>query len=119
MKGALPAIYLALRRHRQSRYQRQRDCVINPDARMKLLLAGHMDEIGFIVHHVDDTVEAARERAREIISEGSIGGYTRIIEGWRQLPDGLISFTIRKVAVESKAGLVQPIRPVRRTPVAA
>ena len=28
--------------------------VLNPDARIKVMLAGHMDEIGFIVHHVSD-----------------------------------------------------------------
>jgi putative aminopeptidase FrvX len=28
--------------------------VINPDAPMRFMLAGHMDEIGFIVHHIDE-----------------------------------------------------------------
>lgn len=28
--------------------------VLNPDAPMKIMLAGHMDEIGFIVHYIDD-----------------------------------------------------------------
>lgn len=28
--------------------------VLNPDAGMKIMLAGHMDEIGFIVHYIDD-----------------------------------------------------------------
>lgn len=28
--------------------------VLNPDASMKIMLAGHMDEIGFIVHYIDD-----------------------------------------------------------------
>jgi hypothetical protein len=27
---------------------------INPDARMKIMLAGHMDEIGFIIHYIDE-----------------------------------------------------------------
>ena len=27
---------------------------LNPDAPMKIMLAGHMDEIGFIVHHIGD-----------------------------------------------------------------
>ncbi|MBM3606348.1 MAG: M42 family metallopeptidase, partial [Alphaproteobacteria bacterium] len=26
--------------------------VLNPDAPMKIMLAAHMDEIGFIVHHI-------------------------------------------------------------------
>ena len=28
--------------------------VLNPDAPMKVMLAGHMDEIGFILHHISD-----------------------------------------------------------------
>ncbi len=28
--------------------------VLNPDAKMKVMLAGHMDEIGFIVHYISD-----------------------------------------------------------------
>lgn len=28
--------------------------ILNPDAEMKIMLAGHMDEIGFIVHYIDD-----------------------------------------------------------------
>lgn len=28
--------------------------IANPDAKMKVMLAGHMDEIGFIVHYIDE-----------------------------------------------------------------
>ncbi|MFN3683950.1 MAG: M42 family metallopeptidase [Fimbriimonadaceae bacterium] len=28
---------------------------LNPDAEMRVMLAGHMDEIGFIIHHIDDS----------------------------------------------------------------
>lgn len=28
--------------------------IINPDAPMRVMYAGHMDEIGFIVHYIDD-----------------------------------------------------------------
>ena len=28
--------------------------ILNPDAEMKIMLAGHMDEIGFIVHYIGD-----------------------------------------------------------------
>ncbi|MCU0316581.1 MAG: M42 family metallopeptidase [Fimbriimonadaceae bacterium] len=28
--------------------------VLNPDAEMKIMLAGHMDEIGFIIHYISD-----------------------------------------------------------------
>ena len=41
------------------------------------------------------TVETARQQARQIINEPWTSGYTRIIEGWQQLPDGQIQFTIR------------------------
>jgi putative aminopeptidase FrvX len=29
--------------------------VLHPEAKMKVMLAGHMDEIGFIVHYIDDS----------------------------------------------------------------
>ena len=28
--------------------------ILNPSASMRIMLAGHMDELGFIVHHIDD-----------------------------------------------------------------
>ncbi len=28
--------------------------ILNPDAEMKIMLAGHMDEIGFIIHYISD-----------------------------------------------------------------
>lgn len=28
--------------------------ILHPDAKLKIMLAGHMDEIGFIVHYIDD-----------------------------------------------------------------
>ena len=28
--------------------------VLNPDAEMKIMLAGHMDEIGFLIHYIGD-----------------------------------------------------------------
>ena len=28
--------------------------VLNPEAPMRVMLAGHMDELGFIIHHIDD-----------------------------------------------------------------
>jgi hypothetical protein len=41
------------------------------------------------------SLEAARAKARRIISEPRATGYTRIVEGWQQLPDGNVQFTIR------------------------
>ncbi len=40
-------------------------------------------------------IDAARIKAREIIDQFPQGGYTRVIERWRQLPDGQIEFAIR------------------------
>jgi hypothetical protein len=42
-------------------------------------------------------VEAARVKAREIISEFPHGGYLTIVEQWRQLPDGQIELTMRSL----------------------
>jgi hypothetical protein len=40
-------------------------------------------------------VETARARARQIISEVPPAGCIRIVEGWQQLADGQVQFTIR------------------------
>jgi len=40
-------------------------------------------------------LEAARRKARDIIDEIPQRGYLGIVERWRQLPDGLIEFTVR------------------------
>ena len=40
-------------------------------------------------------VDAARCKAREIIDQSPQGGFTPVIEKWRQLPDGQIEFAIR------------------------
>jgi hypothetical protein len=42
-------------------------------------------------------VEAARAKAREILSEAPQGGLMNIIERWRQLPDGQIELTMRRL----------------------
>jgi hypothetical protein len=42
-------------------------------------------------------VEAARVKAREILNQFPQGGYMTIVEHWRQLPDGQIKFTIRRL----------------------
>jgi len=42
-------------------------------------------------------VEAARVKAREILDQFPQGGYTTIVEQWRQLPDGQIEFTMRRL----------------------
>ena len=42
-------------------------------------------------------VSAARLKARQILNEYPTGGYVTILENWRQLPDGQIEFTIRRL----------------------
>jgi hypothetical protein len=39
----------------------------------------------------------ARVKAREILDRSAQGGYLAIVENWRQLPDGQIEFTMRRV----------------------
>jgi hypothetical protein len=42
-------------------------------------------------------LQEARSKARQILNESPAGGYTTIIENWRQLTDGQIEFTTRRV----------------------
>ena len=43
------------------------------------------------------SVEAARVKAREILSQAPQGGHMKIVEQWRQLPDGQIELTMRRL----------------------
>jgi len=42
-------------------------------------------------------VEDARAKAREFLREYPAGGYMTIVEHWRELPDGQIQFTMRRL----------------------
>jgi hypothetical protein len=42
-------------------------------------------------------LHAARLKAREILNGCPVGGYMTIVENWRQLPDGQIEFTMRRL----------------------
>jgi hypothetical protein len=42
-------------------------------------------------------VEAARVKAREILSQAPQGGHMTIVEQWRPLPDGQIELTMRRL----------------------
>ena len=42
-------------------------------------------------------VDAARLKAREIIDQSPHSGYLPIVENWRQLSDGKIEFTMRRL----------------------
>jgi endoglucanase len=44
--------------------------VLNPDARMRIMLAGHMDEIGFVIHHISD---------EGLLQFSTIGGHDSVI----------------------------------------
>ena len=47
-------------------------------------------------------IEIARVKAREILDELPQGGYMTIVERWRQLPDGQIEFTMRRLRTADK-----------------
>jgi len=42
-------------------------------------------------------LQAARRKARQILDEFPAGGYSAVVENWRQLPDGQIEFTTRRL----------------------
>jgi hypothetical protein len=44
-------------------------------------------------------LEAARRKVRDIINDISQRGYREIVERWRQLPNGQIEFTMRRLPV--------------------
>ena len=41
-------------------------------------------------------VEVARARVREFLNQPAQGGYSTVVDQWRQLPDGQIEFTTRR-----------------------
>jgi len=63
-------------------------------------------------------LEQARKKARDILNEYAVGGYATVVENWRQLPDGQIEFTMRRLfclprrpkadCVRGKAGTETP-----------
>ncbi len=48
-------------------------------------------------------VDAAHLKAREIIDQSPQSGYLPIVENWRQLSDGKIEFTMRRLRTERGA----------------
>jgi hypothetical protein len=42
-------------------------------------------------------IAQARPKARQILDAYPAGGYMTIVENWRQLPDGQIEFTMRRL----------------------
>jgi hypothetical protein len=41
-------------------------------------------------------VETARAKVREFLNQPAQGGYSTVVDQWRQLPDGQIEFTTRR-----------------------
>ena len=56
-----------------------------------------LDPDGFLRQTFTLAVDDARSKARKILSEYPAGGYMTIVERWRQLPDGRIEFTMRRL----------------------
>ena len=54
-------------------------------------------EDGFLRETFTLPLNAARLEARQILDEYPAGGYMTIVENWRQLPDGQIEFTMRRL----------------------
>jgi hypothetical protein len=52
---------------------------------------------GFLRETYTLPLNAARLKARQILDEYPAGGYMTIVENWRQLPDGQIEFTMRRL----------------------
>lgn len=71
-------------------------------------LAGHMRGLcrdrrklndGFVHETFALPIDAARVKAREFLDRYPAAGYMSKVEGWRELPDGRIEFTMRRVSV--------------------
>jgi hypothetical protein len=56
-----------------------------------------LDPDGFLRKTFNLPVEEARAKAREFLREYPAGGYMTIVENWRQLSDGTIQFTMRRL----------------------
>lgn len=68
--------------------------ILNPNAEMKIMLAGHMDEIGFIVHYIDDS---------GLLYFSGIGGHDSAIpigqRVWVHGPKGQVAGIIGRKAI--------------------
>jgi len=68
--------------------------ILNPQAEMKIMLAGHMDEIGFIVHYISD---------EGLIYFSGIGGHDSVIpvgqRVWIHGPNGRVPGVIGRKAI--------------------
>jgi hypothetical protein len=55
------------------------------------------DNDGFVAETFTLPLEAARRKVRDIFDRVPQRGYLEIVERWRQLPDGNIEFTMRRM----------------------
>jgi hypothetical protein len=55
------------------------------------------DNDGFVAETFTLPLEAARRKVRDICDRVPQRGYLEIVERWRQLPDGNIEFTMRRM----------------------
>jgi hypothetical protein len=56
-----------------------------------------LDPDGFLRKTFTLPVDDARAKVREFLQAFPAGGYMMIVEYWRQLPDGQIQFTMRRL----------------------
>jgi hypothetical protein len=56
-----------------------------------------LDDEGFLSETFTLPLHVARLKARQILDEYPADGYIKIVESWRQLPDGQIEFTVRRL----------------------
>ena len=56
-----------------------------------------LDPDGFLRKTFTLPVNDARAKAREFLRKFPSAGYMTIVERWRQLPDGQIEFTMRRL----------------------
>jgi hypothetical protein len=54
-------------------------------------------DVGFLHETFTLSVDDARAKARKILNDYPTGGYMTIVENWRQLSDGQIEFTMRRL----------------------
>ena len=52
---------------------------------------------GFLRETFTLPLHVARLKARQILDKYPAGGYMTVVENWRQLPDGQIEFTMRRL----------------------
>jgi hypothetical protein len=60
-------------------------------------MSSRAEPSGMVCQTLRLPVDAARTTARQIINQCRQGDYMTVVEQWRQLPDGRIEFTVRRL----------------------